>query len=168
MPCSCIAKNYSVVIYSTDCKTLVYEDNSTWMLDKKFSGIPEKMEVTIETPSGHISTVTISPNKSNRLTSVDILGDKTPRCLEDGVYCFRVESCTIPYATNMAYTCNTQCKIDTLLAHAENDYQIKEADRLQRLLHSLQSASETGQTELANDLFELLNISLSNENCESC
>lgn len=168
MSCSCIAKHYSVTIKSTDCKTLVYEDNSTWMTGNTFDGIPQEMDVEIETPGGHTSTVKVNPNKSNHLSSIEIFGDTSKRCLKDGIYCFRVNSCDLPYKISLTYTCNAQCKIDTILAKAKTYYDKEEAYRLQRMLDTLKSASEKGQINTAKNLLDILNTSLSNENCESC
>lgn len=168
MACSCIAKDYDANVYSTDCKTLVYEDRSVWMQDKGFDGLPEELDLTITTPGGKQVVLTINPSKSNVITSVDLFGDASPRCLPDGLYCFELVSCGLPYKITKPYLCNTQCKIDTVFARINGQADRNHAEELQRLVDGLHSATETGQTKLAEDLLTLLNRHLNNERCSNC
>jgi hypothetical protein len=169
MSCSCIKKSYDVHISFTDCKTMVYEDQSDWMSGEAYEDRPALYEVRVYVPSKKKEyTLNLDPSKRNYITSVELFGTSEPTCLPDDIYCFSTESCGIDYQVNRAFVCRTECKIDELTTKAKSQDEHSEIAFFRNTVHSVKTCAKQGRPELAKELLEVLTKKLKHLLCASC
>lgn len=168
MACSCIKKyQYDVHIDYLDCKSLIYEDQSAWMDDEGFD-VPETYQVTINIPSlNKTVTLDLYTNKRNIITSEMLLGS-SDQCLPDDIYCFSIESCGLGMKVVRAYTCSTDCKIDSLSAKIKTREDESEVTYLRELSDSVKINARLGKNTAAASSFKLLKEKVNHLTCGMC
>jgi len=130
--------------------------------------IPTDITVTVTTPNGAEVDLQIDPTKSNKITSVNLFKDKEPEILEDGIYCFSLESCTQPYKIFRANLCQAEANADIMLANAKNHFQEEKAIELYRNIKGAKSAAILGNYDEAKNIIELIKARLENDLCKNC
>lgn len=160
MNCACIKGIFDLHVSSGDCRNMVIEDQSLWMIGTGFSAA-QPYEVTVVNPAFNSNvTLTINPDKRNVFTTVDLLDSKTPECISDGIYCFKTESCDKKYTINKAYLCNSRCKIDTLISH---NIDVQEVEYLFR---SVEINVKLNRLLIASEIFDILQNKLKILGCD--
>lgn len=170
MSCSCIKnRDYDAHISFKDCKTMVYEDQSTWMSGEAYENRPLLYEVRVYIPSRKKEYILdLDPSKRNYITSVELFGTSEPVCLPDDIYCFSTNSCGVDYQINRAFVCRTECKIDELTNQAKTKDDHSEVILLRNIVHQVKTAARQGRPELAKELLEVVNKKLKHILCSSC
>lgn len=170
MSCSCIKnRDYDVHISFKDCKTMVYEDQSSWMSGEAYEDRPLLYEVRVYVPSRKKEyTLNLDPSKRNYITSVELFGSSEPTCLPDDIYCFSTTSCGVPHQINRAFVCKTECKIEELTNKAKSRDEHSEISYFRSLVHQVKVAARHGRPELAKELLGVVNKKLNHLTCASC
>ena len=163
MQCGCIKNIYNAYVSNNGCKELIYEDSSLWMEETGYS-IPESYDVTITTPNGAVKTLDLKVGCRNKITSADLF-TSNGLCLEDGIYCFEVESCGVKYKINKAFLCNTECSLSKFIALNDN---LDKVVYYNSLIEAVKSNAELGNVIEANKILDYLNRQFENLNCENC
>lgn len=168
MACSCIKGNYDAHVTNTDCKHLIYEDQSLWMDEIGYTK-PETYPLTIHIPSrGSQSTLLVYTDKRNSLTSKELFGSTDVLCLPDDIYCFTVQSCGVSYTISRAFLCNCLMRIDELVSRAESDDEIKEAKDFKSMAEAVEISVKMGKVEQAREMLTKLKKKLKQKNCTNC
>jgi hypothetical protein len=168
LSCSCIKALYDFHVDPLDTNRFNYIDLSSWMDEPPYV-IPPTKEVEITLPSGKVVFINIKPQDSTIITAQDLgLG----QCLQDGIYCFKVNECSNcgntggkTYSKQVAILAKTECQVDNLMA-TEKDF--KSISDLKAKLDQIKAVSMLGKKEEAADLFKILSVELKRYNCNSC
>jgi hypothetical protein len=110
------------------------------------------------------STITVNTVGVTKLLPKDFT-DPDEWDIPDGIWKFQVENCGKTYYKYRAVTCKLQCKIDSMLAIAQNDIQRLAVYTHQATLDQIHRAVEIENIKVAEVLLEKLNNTLSCINC---
>ncbi len=162
--CSCIKGNFDLSIGYNGCSTLLIEDMSDWMVEGQIYSKPESYSLEILTPNRPKShTVTILTDKRNRVSPEDV--GINGSIFNDGIYCFKTESCGIKYQRNKLLSCQTECCISDAVARLKNKEDVILLDEIRLMLDSCRVNTEIGNLTKANDQFKMVSKLLKNLNC---
>lgn len=162
--CSCIKGVFDFTLEYIGTDKLIYEDMSDWMDEEGYSN-PEEYTVNITLPGRNNShPVTIKKGSKNIITSVDFNSGRNQK-IQDGIYCFTVESCGKTYKRSKAVTGSLQCCLDTAYAQLEDFSETEELEEVQQYIKSIEVSSERGLTKQAVSLYKIANKLISKLNC---
>jgi hypothetical protein len=160
--CACIKREdqaFDIVINTYDCKALVITDLTNWMDDGDSYSIPTKHNVTISLPSKTVVNIDIIPNSTTKVYSKDLSGTE---CLQDGIYCFKTESCGYKYSRTKAVVCTLRCKLNNFISKSEDWAEIT---RLGNLIDLIEIDAEMGNEINAQELFKIATKELDKQSC---
>lgn len=145
MVCSCIRdydQRFEFDLQSFDCKSFTFIDLSSWEEPVK----DEVHPMTITTPDGRKVEVefNIKGYTTYRLTENE--------CIDDGIYCFEVDSCGNKFKRSKAIVCTLECKLHYLKQRENSDY--GQISRLESMIASIKSSASTGNIQTAGKLYE--------------
>jgi hypothetical protein len=161
--CSCIKNEnqaFDFVVTYYDCKGLVFSDISNWMVDDGYK-VPEEFNIEITLPSGSTVNKLVRPLTSTIILSSELSGSK---CLQDGIYCFKVTSCGIPYSRVKAVVCSLKCKLNNLIAKSDDTGLINE---ISNDIEGIKVSADMGLELQAKDLYSKVEKRLNKLDC-SC
>ena len=159
--CSCIKREdqaFDLVITTYSCKEIVVTDLSNWMDDDSYI-IPKKHKVTVVLPSKSEVDINIMPNSTTKIYSKDLGGGE---CLQDGIYCFKTESCGYKYSRTKAIVCTLRCKLNNFISKSEDWAEIQ---RLRNLIDLIEIDAEMGNELNAKELFKIVDKELDKHSC---
>jgi len=167
--CHCIkdtAQSFDIYTESLDCKTLIINDVSNWMVDDNYV-IPTKFNVTITTPNK--SNLKIELNAAST-TVLDKELLNCGACIEDGIYCIKTESCGIIYSRNFAITCTLKCKLDYFISNIGGDKnKLNKALELSNLIDQIEVNTRLGNENTAQELYKIVEREFEKLHCHcSC
>lgn len=160
--CSCIKREdqaFDFVLSTYDCKGLVFTDTTNWMEEDGYA-VPSEQELEIVLPNKSTVKTKFIPKSSTKFSSQELFGTK---CLPDGIYCFKVESCGQKYTRNKAVVCTLRCRLDNLIAKSEDWETI---NKLSNLIDSIEVNSEMGMELNAKELFKVVSKELDIHSCQ--
>ncbi len=168
MACSCIQNLFDLSVSHLDCKTLVIEDQSKWIVGEGYDK-PSVVDVHVSVPSRAANiTIQIDPGKRNVFDTVSFFGTEERLCFPDEIYCFSTESCGIKYTISRAFLCTLECQITSLIASAKDPEEFTKILQLQTMLDGIYINAELGKVETAASLYRLLKSKVEHLNCGGC
>lgn len=165
--CSCIKNVYDIHIGHRGCRKIVYQDMSVWMSGDGYE-VPESYDVEVLVPGrSDFSTLTVKTGINNIITTKELFEYEEEICLEDGIYCFKTNSCGVQYEINRAYLCTLECKLQQLIAKAKTNEDFKEIIDIRHYLDAIKINARLGKPEKAKDFFKIVDSKLKHLTC-SC
>mgnify|MGYP001483834900 CR=1 FL=1 len=162
--CSCIKREdqaFDFVINTYDCKAIIITDLTNWMEGDGYI-IPETFDITINLPNKSTVPGSFRANSTTKIFAKDLGGGE---CLQDGIYCFKVESCGYYYSRNKAVVCTLMCKLDNYISKADKDEDWVNITKLSNLIDSIEINAEMGQELTAKELFKIVDKELNKHSC---
>ena len=166
MPCSCIKdtkQKFDFHLESLDCKTLIFTDLSNWQEEVPYI-IPEKLDIEITLPSGQTRQVSVTPKTTSKISLDDLSLSK--KCLPNGIYCFKTESCGYTMTRHKAVVCKLYCKLDNLIAKAQTEEDNAIISELSNLIKSIEINTEIGKHQQAVEIYKIVDKKFSRLHCE--
>ena len=166
-PCSCIKKNFNLVVSSPDRYSLEILDVSEWMSGEQFK---------LSTSYGVVVEVNIPQNKFNinlKSSSTSLLtqedfGLSGQDVFPQGIYTFKVEAdgvgCGVTHKIYKAVLSSYQFDYNNLLIK-EDFSSIK---HLGLLIEKIKINTDIGNIETAKELFKVLKEEMSLYSCSNC
>lgn len=153
--CKCIKGNYDFNISHKGCKTLIYQDISTWVDNER----PESYEIKVKAPGFSIES-TFQVNGEG-ITQIDT------GSWGDGIYCFKVNNCGTIYTKNYINLCKLNCQLDHMVKQANlNDPKdFEQITHIQFLLDSAYLNARDNKPEKSIEFFKQAAKALS---CQKC
>jgi len=130
--------------------------------DSEYYSIPENFNLNVITP-GKFKAVQVEVKALNStvITAKDL---KIPK-IKDGIYCFQTEEiCGKVYKKTQALLPDIECKIKSLYTQDE-EVDKESISEVECFLKAVQYAAEEGNTKQAQEALNVLNVLLSNLNC---
>lgn len=150
-----------------DCKTILYEDMSSWMGGTNYYK-PEFYEVWIS-QGGAGRRLEVKTEGHTKITT-EALGLGDDGILPEGAYCFKTESCNgVKYTRYRMNTCRLECCLQEYiyqLVHRDaqsNDYEIVE--QIERLLDISRHNASINNIEYAIKVYEEAKTTIEDLNC---
>jgi hypothetical protein len=158
--CKCFGGYYGLLLSHTDCRSLLYEDLSTW------ENSPGPYQVGIRVPgNSEYAIVNIDPTKVNKITTVDLGIGIVDGIIPDGIYCFRVDNCGTVYEETRAVLCNLFCKYDSMVASAGSDAEFEHLGKIRYYLDAIAENARRNKTDKAQYFYKKATELL---NCVNC
>lgn len=159
--CHCIKGRYNFEVLASDRKNIIYQDLSEWMAGDHYL-LPDTYNLQIIPPGKKSpgAMVQATVGVSVRFTS-EQLGFE----LEDGVYCFRVESCGVTYTRYKGIFPEIDCcltKARVLLWETKRE----QIEDILEMLDSLKVKIELQDLTGAEDVLRIIKIKLYNLKCD--
>lgn len=164
--CSCItgSGSFKFTLESLDCKTLLYEDHSSWMTEDHYD-IPEEYEVMVSLPAQkHPATISVKTGVKNELRSKTLQGMEG-LCLPDGVYCFTIDSCGKTYKSHKGVSCRLQCCLDQAVSQLTREEDWEVISEIRNWLNSFHSNADQGKMKHAQQSYRVAEKLLKQLNC---
>jgi len=162
--CSCIKREdqaFDFVINTYDCKAIIITDLTNWMEGDGYV-IPDTFDVTITLPNKSTVPGSFKANSTTKIFSRDLGGGE---CLQDGIYCFKTNSCGYDYSRSKAVVCTLRCKLDNYISKADKDEDWVNITKLSNLIDSIEVNAEMGQELTAKELFKIVDKELNKHSC---
>lgn len=132
--CSCIKKNFDFHFEALDTKIIMFQDFSDWMTDEHYIK-PDKYKIEIKPPnSSKFYEKEVDATSFNKITSED-LGYSSYKCLPEGIYAIRTESCGNVYMRYKALTPDLECRLSCALLQGVSPLKIAELSTLIKSIH---------------------------------
>ncbi len=158
--CHCIKGRYDFELLASSKDDLIYQDLSLWMGGDHYL-LPEQYDITIIPPGNRSGAlVSVHTGKSTRITSED-----TGFQFEDGVYCFRADSCGVSYTRYKGIFPYIECcllKARVLLWETKRE----QLEDVMEMLDSLKVKVELQDLTGAQDVLQVIKIKLHNLKCD--
>lgn len=157
--CACIAGVFNFFAKAADKKTIIFQDQSAWMEGEGYDSPSEYLVNVIPPASSKTYPVAIKVGQVNRLTETQF------GTLKDGIYCFKVETCGVPYTRSVALFPKLQCCIKQLWATSDKS----KHDDIREIEYHLNQVSinaELNNIQLADSELKITKKLLENIKCD--
>jgi hypothetical protein len=161
--CGCIKNYFDVHVEFLDCKHLKVQDQSEWMQDEAYN-----------TPKEYDATFTIKTWRATKSVTIPTNGFKVYKaqdfgleCFGDDILCIEANSCGVKYTIQKALLCQSECKVQELLASAKNTEDYDVANKFASIIESIKANVALNRTDVASDLLETLKKQLKRYDCNA-
>lgn len=174
--CFCIKgrAGYDIKVEAIDPYTISYTDYSIWVDEPPYI-IPTRMLISMETPSGALQELYVSPNRNTIIRSTDIgLGGK----FKDGIYTFKLDplsdqsgACGIERGKCIALLPNIRCCLMKAFAEVDpDDDEYDKVNEVERWVKMSENSASLGKAEQSKKEYKIAKKLLDkiNCNCSSC
>lgn len=161
--CGCIKNYFDVHLEFLDCKHIKITDQSEWMQDEAYI-IPKEYDATFEIKTWRSSKNVKIPTNGFKIYSSDDFGLE---CFGDDILCITTQSCGIKYTIQKALICESECKIQELIANAKSNEDYETANDFYLKTESIKANIAIGRNEVASDLLETLKKQLRRYECNA-
>lgn len=161
--CGCIKNYFDIHLEFLDCKHIKIADQSEWMQGDAYV-IPKEYNANFNIKTWRSEKAITIPINGFKVYSAQDFGLE---CFGDDILCITTESCGVKYTIQKALICQSECKVQELIANAKSieDYDI--ANDFYLKIESIKANVMLNRIDAASDLLETLKKQLKRYECNA-